>query len=555
MNRVLSKQLFSLIVIFVLASCGGDSSNDDQSAVGIPSPPAPIPDPEPKTKLTEIQASAFLNRATFGATRETIDALVASDVESWLEDQHEMPATLLLPYLQTLDVEDIRPNHRTQGWWFNAVNAPDQLRQRVAFALSEIFVASDRNGTLVNFQEGMADYYDMLVLNAFGNYRDLLEDVTLHPVMGVYLSMLGNEKPDLVNNIRPDENYAREVMQLFSIGLVELNSDGTEVTDGEGRGVPTYNQNVIEGFAHVFTGWTFAGSQFFRRPGQNPDFLSPMQAWQSFHDKGEKQLLNDVVVPANQNAEDDLAIALDNLFNHPNVGPFISYRLIQRLVTSNPSPAYVQRVAESFNNNGQGIRGDLWAVVKAILTDEEALNGAESLPNTFGKLREPLIRMAHQFRVTGAANAAGDIPFGQAINVIGQGPQSAPSVFNFFSPTYTQPGEISNANLVAPEFEITTANYLTGLNNSIIYFIYSLTSDDNPNRIELNLDTFIALADDHNALINELDVVYMAGQMSDSMRDALLDYLELIQSWAGAEMLVIEAMFLVLSSSEYAIQK
>ena len=550
--QIINIRVLSLVFMLGLTGCGGGSSEQSQPPVSNP-PPTPVP--EPKTELTEQQASAFLNRATFGATREEIDALSNSNVEDWLDLQYALPPTRLLPYLIALDVEPVRSNHRVQGWWLNAVKAPDQLRQRVAFALSEIFVVSDRNGFLNTYQALVADYYDMLALNAFGNYRDLLEQVTLHPAMGVYLSMLGNEKPDLANNIRPDENYAREIMQLFSIGLVELNIDGSEILDSEGRGIPTYDQDIIEGFAHVFTGWTFADAQSFRRPGRNIDLLSPMEPWQDFHDKGEKVLLNDVIVPADQSAEEDMAMALDNLFNHPNVGPFISFRLIQRLVTSNPSPAYIQRVAEVFNDNGEGVRGDLWAVVKAIMNDDEALFGAETMPDTFGKLREPLIRMAHQFRVTGAENAEGEIPFGTADFILGQAPQRSPSVFNFFSPDYQQPGVISDAELVAPEFEITTANYLTGMNNAVLYFIYTLDRENNQNRIFLNLDHFIALATDHSALIEEIDLVFMAGQMSDGMHDELVDYLDLIQDVVNAELLVKEAMYLVLTSSEYAIQK
>ena len=228
-------------------------------------------------------------------------------------------------------------------------------------------------GVLNNYPYGLASYYDTLSRNAFGNYRDLIEDVTLHPAMGVYLSMLGNEKPDAANNIRRDENYARELMQLFSIGLVELNLDGTVKTDTQGQPIPTYDQATIEAFAHVYTGWTFAGAPVFRGARATlTNQVIPMQLWQNFHDTGPKTLLNGFVVPAGQTGDQDLAMALDNIFNHDNVGPFLATRLIERLTTSNPSPQYVERVARVFNDNGQGIRGDLGAVVKAILLDAEA---------------------------------------------------------------------------------------------------------------------------------------------------------------------------------------
>jgi uncharacterized protein (DUF1800 family) len=544
--------VIGMLLLISLSACGGGSSSSEPEPPPVVVTPPPPIEP-PKTVLAPAEASAFLNRATFGATRGTIDALVTSNIEDWLEDQYNKPVTRLLPYVQSLDEDQVFPVDRVEGWWLNVVNGEDQLRQRLAFALSEIFVISDQNGFLFNNQEGVADYYDMLAENAFGNYRELLEDVTLHPAMGIYLSMLGNQKPDPVNNIRPDENYAREIMQLFSIGLVELNIDGSPILDADGKPVPTYNQDIIEGFAHVFTGWNFAGTVNFYRPPIN--FLEPMQPRENFHDKGEKQLINDIVVPAGQTAREDLAIALDALFNHPNVGPFMSYRLIQRLVTSNPSPGYIQRVAETFNDNGQGVRGDLWAVVKAILTDEEALEGYNTSPTTFGKLREPLIRMAHQFRVTGAKTAEGGIPFGFADFILGQSPQRSPSVFNFFSPDYQQPGEILEADLVAPEFEIATANNMTGMHNAVLYFLYVFTERNNDNRVYLELDDLVSLADDHTALLDELDLIYMAGQMTETMRAEIIDYLDFITPYVDAQTKVVETTFLILTSSEYAIQK
>ena len=230
-----------------------------------------------------------------------------------------------------------------------------------------------QQGALIEAPFSLASYYDLLVENAFGNYRDLIEDVTLHPAMGVYLSMLGNERPDPASNIRPDENYARELMQLFSIGLVELNGDGSARLDGQNQAIPTYDQSIIEGFAHVYTGWTYAGFANFEDAFRTPfNQVVPMQLYADFHDTGTKKVLNGVELPAGQTGAADLAAALDNIFDHPNVGPFIALRLIHRLVTSNPSPGYVERVAGVFNDNGSGIRGDLAAVVRTILLDDEA---------------------------------------------------------------------------------------------------------------------------------------------------------------------------------------
>jgi len=373
--------------------------------------------------------------------------------------------------------------------------------------------------------------------------------------MGVYLSMLGNQKPDPENNIRPDENYAREIMQLFSIGLVKLNLDGTVVTDGEGKPEASYNQSIIEGFAHVFTGWTFAGSSRFRWPEINE--LDPMEAWQEFHDTGEKILLNDFTVPAEQTAEQDLQMALDNIFQHQNVGPFISYRLIQRLVTSNPSPSYVSRVASIFNDNGQGVRGDLGAVVVAILTDQEAMNGFENNPVHFGKLREPLIRNAHLWRVFNASTINGTLPFGWPDYVYGQSPQRASSVFNYFQPEYQPSGEVADAGLVAPEFQIMTASNLTGMHNAMMGFIFWNNDDHNAsdNDILLDLTALTAIASDHSALLDELDLLFMAGQMTTEMKNEIVTYLDQYTGTDDYRSKVFEATILTITSNEYVIQK
>ena len=352
----------TLSLLMTLAGCGGGDSGG-----GNPPPPPP--------PITTAEAFQFLNQSTFGSTQAEAQNVINSGIEFWIDQQLLQIASLQLPHLRNAPPPQfpfqLQPD-RVDVWFRNVVNGNDQLRQRVAFALSEFMVVSQL-GALRNLPFALADYHDLLAINAFSNYRTLMAEVTLHPAMGVYLSMLGNEKPDAALNIRPDENYARELMQLMSIGLVELNLDGTIVRDAQNQPVPTYNQQVIEGFAHVYTGWNFAGAPSFDLARPNAfNQTAPMQLYPSHHDTGEKLLLNGVTLPAGQTGDQDLAAALDNIFNHPNVGPFVSIRLIQRLVTSNPSPSYVARVATVFNNNGQGVRGDLGAVVKAILMDEEA---------------------------------------------------------------------------------------------------------------------------------------------------------------------------------------
>ena len=443
------QSLTSLFLTLFLTACGSGNSGGGPA-------PAPAATPPP-AGISKADAYRFLNQATFGATEESAESLVDSGYEAWIDRQMQLPASRQLPHLKSLPVPAV-PNERQADridiWFRNAINGDDQLRQRVAFALSELFVVSEL-GALNDQPWSMADFYDLLSRHAFGNYRELLEAVTLHPAMGVYLSMLGNRKPDPARNIRPDENYAREVMQLFSIGLVTLNNDGTPVLDIDQQPVPTYDQAVIEGFAQVFTGWSYAGFPDMRVAYPTVENqVQPMQLYTDFHDSRAKTLLGGTELPAGQSGEQDLAAALDNLFSHPNVGPFISLRLIQRLTASNPSPAYIDRVAAAFNNNGTGVRGDLAAVIKAILLDPEA-RPASTL-DTDGKIKEPLLRLTQLWRNYNAAAASGRYYFPFAYVVLGQGPQQSPSVFNFFSPRFAPPGEIRDRRLTAPELQIAT---------------------------------------------------------------------------------------------------
>jgi uncharacterized protein (DUF1800 family) len=424
----------------------------------------------------------------------------------------------------------------------------------VAFALSEIMVVSQL-GALQARPFAVADYYDVLARNAFGNYRDLIEEVTLHPAMGVYLSMLGNRAPNPALNIRPDENYARELMQLFSIGLVELNIDGTERLDGNNQPIPTYDQEIIEGFAHVFTGWTWAGSPSFGS-GRVPvaSQYTPMELWPAFHDTGTKQLLT-VQLPAGQTGEQDLADALDDIFNHPNVGPFIAIRLIQRLTTSNPSPGYVRRVAQVFNNNGSGVRGDLGAVVRAILLDPEA---RPDMPMEIdGKLKEPLLRLTQLLKAYNATSASGRYPLGAAYVIFGQGPLQSPSVFNFFSPFYAPPGEIRNSSLVAPELEIATEYQNTFFTNYMFYQAFGLNHTNQnlePDDIYINFQEEMDVAADIDTLIDLVDGKLLGGGMSDTLRSEIAGMLARIPE-TDVAIRAAETIYFVTTSPEYAYQR
>ena len=544
MNRLLS---ITASLMLGLAGCGGGGN-------GTSSSPPPPPPPPPVTKAEAYQ---FLNQGSFGATEAEAQQVIDMRFEAWINDQMQKDASLQLPHLQGLPPPQFPFQlhaDRVDIWFRNSLYGEDQLRQRVAFALSEIMVVSQL-GALGNLPFAVADYYDVLAENAFGNYRDLLEEVTLHPAMGVYLSMLGNEKPDPDNNIRPDENYAREVMQLFSIGLVELNIDGTEKLD-EGRPIPTYSQEIIEGFAHVYTGWTWAGAPSFRQARPTPfNQVIPMQLYPGFHDTGTKTLLRGEVLPAGQSGEQDLGDALDNIFNHPNVGPFIAIRLIQRLVTSNPSPGYVRRVAEVFNNNGSGVRGDLGAVVKAILLDDEAQPALAM--EIDGKLKEPLLRLTQLWKAYNATSNSGRFPLNAAYILFGQGPLQSPSVFNFFSPFYAPPGEIRDSSLVAPELEIATEYQNTVFTNYMFYQVFALNhtngalADDD---IYINFEEEMAIADDVDALIDMVAGKLLAGQISDTLRQEIAGMLARVPETDTA-IRAAETIYFVVTSPEYAYQR
>ncbi|MEE9344964.1 MAG: DUF1800 family protein [Methylococcales bacterium] len=561
----------------------GNSTNPDPTPNPDPDP-TPEPDPNP-TNITpptpeEIAAARFLSQSTFGPTIDEIKQLaVSNDYEGWINQQLEKPISVnQLDALKNLHTHwcygnEVLGTELSAVWWNTVLNGDDQLRQRVAFALSEILVIS-KVGALDKRARGLADYYDVLIENAFGNYRDLLREVTLHPTMGIYLSMLRNEKANLEENIRPDENYARELLQLFSVGVNQLNLDGSIIKQTNGSPKPTYNQAIIEDFAKVFTGWNIDGINTWSTHFSQGDFTVPMTFWDDYHDsENEKHLLNNTVLPAGQLADQDLDDALDNVFKHPNVGPFIGKQLIQRLVTSNPSSAYIQRVAKVFNGNGgANERGDLKAVVKAILLDQEA-RAMHSASDNFGKLREPLLRLSHLRRAFGVIPVTHNQNCGRGDfqlytiaalqnvslkqhQAFGQDILHSPSVFNFFLPSYSPPGIVTNANLVAPEFQINTENTMVALTNAIGDEIQA--SGTSRGTTKIILDTETALAIEPNALLNHLNLLLLSGNMSPGLQGLLLELLEndvYPDSETGRANKTKDAIMLIVNSPDYLIQK
>lgn len=540
---------------------------------------------------SDAEAARFLAQATFGPTLEDIARLRQIGYSAWIDEQFAHPVSSQLAFLKNAAAragtgDEVRRDWRVDAWFVNALGGKDpivptlvhrdQLRQRVAFALSEIFVVSDATSDLLgNAPHGMTHYYDTLARDAFGNFRALLEDVTLHPVMGIYLSMMQNQKPDPANNIRPDENYAREVLQLFSVGLVRLHRDGTPMLGADGKPVPTYTQDTVKGFAHVFTGWTFSGCEamgyfdcYYYDSGA-PAWVTPMENQAAYHASAQSKQLLDYpgaalpggLLGAGGSGRGDLAAAIDNIHGHPNVGPFIGRQLIQRLVTSNPSPAYVGRVAAAFDDNGQGVRGDLRAVVRAILLDPEARDPAARPPH-FGKVREPLLRLTHLWRALGGRSRSGFLDeFWTLDGNLGQSPMYAASVFNFFSPFYSPMGEPSQNGLVAPELQLATDYMLPANESYLMRKIYD-SYVGNPNgigddEVAIDLGRDLPLAIQPAQLIERYNTLFLSGQMSAAMKQVLLERLNGMpaDTTAAKRERVQEALYLIVNSPEYLVQQ
>jgi uncharacterized protein (DUF1800 family) len=437
--------------------------------------------------------------------------------------------------------------------WHRLITASDQLRQRITLALSEFFVVSTTGVSSQWCQFAMAAYWDMLCNNAFGNFRQLLEAVTLSPAMGIYLSTRGNSKEDATTGRAPDENYAREVMQLFTIGLRELNVNGTAKTDGSGKPIDTYTQDTITNLARAFTGWDMdTTSSATTAPTQ---YGLPMRHVAARHSTLAASFLG-TTIPEGTAGTEALRIALDTLFNHPNVGPFFGGQLIQRLVTSNPSPAYVARVAAAFNNNGNGVRGDMKAVIRAVLLDAEARSDSTISQQYGGKLREPMLRFiqwARTFKATSAANTWKIYDLSDPASRLAQSPLRSPSVFNYFRPGYTPPNTaLANSGLVAPEFQITNEPTVAGYLNFMQSVIANGTADVTP-----NYNTELAQASNPATLVKRLNLLLAANQLSAATEARIVAAVESISTTNGTGALnrVRAAIMLVMACPEYLVQK
>lgn len=555
--------------------------------------------------LDILGSSRFLAHTTLGYTIDDIQAMTESNMIDWIDDQmeveasyHTIPTVEIIFQLYNACMEELGPECLLQfnlntamwryAWWDNIMNGDDKLRQRIALALSEILVISDKS-MLAQYPHGLANYYDILVKNAFGNYKDILREVTLNPSMGFYLSHINNPKTFPSLNIRPDENYAREIMQLFSIGLFELNNDGSRKTDPEtGLWIPTYDNDDIKGLAKVFTG--LSGSKWADESNTDPvtfgrrfsaySLVDPMAMYELWHEPGEKNIIGDYTIPSGQSGMEDIEDAINHLFNHPNVGPFLAYRLIQRLVKSNPSPEYIDRVASTFNDNGSGTRGDMGAMIKAILLDEEALDCYWTDDEKNGMLRSPILRLTQLLTGLKAETENGKFwnsgIFFEAFT--GQHPLGAQTVFNFYSPEYVPDAEFAYLDIVGPEYQIlnssTSSNYVNYMLVALMrdYFNGILDPNQRLDNIlnEAYLIPYIQDKDAYEAflsdplwldlsfspkeLVDYLDILLANGQLSEDTKDSIVESMEnsdIIDPINSA----FYAAFMVMIHPEYTIMK
>lgn len=550
-----------------------------------------------------FEASRFLAQTTFGANLDAIEDFKDNwEYERWIDSQFVKRLDLITPVVDDIWAEILSesddPDNEfgptalqfNYAWWTQNIGNEDLLRQRIAYALSQILVIS-YNSDLVNWAESVSSYYDVLLEHSFGNYRDLLMEVTLHPSMGYYLSHLNNPKTNIAANVNPDQNYAREIMQLFTIGLVQLNQNGTPMLDQNGNQIPTYNNDDVAELAKVFTGLMGGGLEDWVDWKSDVDFGDdigmidkelPMVMYQPQHETVSKTFLG-YTIPAGQPGMTDIQQAVDFLFNHPNTAPFVSYRLIQRLIKSNPSPAYVGRVAAAFANNGQGVRGDMKAVIKAILLDVEARSAEAMADPTHGKLREPMLRFAH------VANAMplyasrsrywnNGYDFYEATR---QHVMYSPSVFNFYLPDFRPVGDIASQNLVAPEFKLhntsSSITYINRVNGWVggvwfdqeqqqlnewgsLFWSWHGSEQYGEDYVRLVFSELEPIAEDSENVINELDKIFTHGQLSDETRQLMRTSLNGIY-WTWGNPIewrshrVRSALYLILNSPDYNIFK
>ncbi len=535
----------------------------------------------------ENAAARFLSQSTLGYNQVDISNIIEIGIEDWVENQLSLSGSFslknkIIEYHQI--VKDSLNNPASgagnrlwdYAWWQYLMTSPDALKQKVAFALSEMLVISELSG-FGNNAYALGTYYDVLLENAFGNYKDLLMDVTYRPSMGVYLTYLNNPKSNISLNQFPDENYARELMQLFTIGTVMLNNNGSIIVNNEGLPVPSYDNDDISEFSKIFTGLTWADRTQFNKSALNDtSYIANMVMWDSYHEPGVKNLLNGFQVPNRVpiDGDADIADAIDNLFNHQNIPPFVSKFLIQRMVTSNPSPQYIERVANAFINNGQGVRGDMKAIISAILLDPEAKSCQSGESLEYGMLREPFLRYVQIHKAFNAYTSSGN--FRNDMNYVyqytNQRPLASPSVFNFFQSDYQPIGPIESNGLVGPEFQITDAQTIAGYINGLYRWLingdiadeYDLFTGevdagyaDEISTLDISTEALLTNNDELHILLDRLNLILAQGRVSDQSINIIIDVLKEFPNASPTEQSdrVKLAIYLFMTSPEYLINR
>ncbi len=582
----------SAIASATLAACGGGGgATNAGSASSLVNPLTGTSGYSFPAALSDAEAARFLQASQFSSSTADIAAVRSGTYTEWLQKQFNPPAAQNAEtgwdWLQRrgyglVDNNDyfFRDYPAQFMIWQQLFASPDAMRKRLALALSEFFVVSLQSAEFTWRSHAFAHYWDLLVENAFGNFRKLLKDVTLNPAMGYFLNTKGNQKENPATGRIPDENYAREVMQLFTIGLYQLNLDGSVKLGGNGEKLETYTQTDVSGLARVFTGYDFDFSDGVRHPVDTYTIESwqyarkPMALTANRHSTLEARFLG-ATVPANTSGAAAMDTAIDTLFNHPNAGPFFCRQMIQRLVTSNPSTGYVGRVAAVFNNNGGGVRGDLKAVWSAILLDDEARNPQATSDIGFGKLREPMVRFiqwGRSFGLRSVANSWKMFDTSDAADSLGQSPLRAPSVFNFFRPGFVPPGTaMATLQATAPEFQLvnetTVGGYLNYMQRVIRDGIFC-PEPTVPQAAYVNYlpdvkaaySDEMALVNDASSLVRHLSLVMCAGQLTSATQNTMVSALNATpigSSSTEQQKLnrVYAAVLMVMACSEYLIQK
>lgn len=573
-HRVQAGQLtMEATLLASLAACGGGGGGAAQVPLSASSPsplPAPISPPSPTAPATPsvpavapatvADAGRFLAQATLGFTRADLTALVAGKYSDWIDTQFSIARTQ--GHYDWL----IANGYGSSGYinnsagldntiWRKLIGSNDPLRQRMVLALSEICVVSVLGINAQWRQFSVAAYLDILEANAFGNYRTLLQQISLSPAMGYYLTYRGNVKENPTTGSEPDENYARELMQLFTIGLLKIDADGSIQTNAGGASIESYTQSDVSGLARVFTGWNVNVSGL--TSPYPPDYQQrPMVSVAASYETSSKSFLGTTISPGTS-ASDSLTVALDTIFNHPNLPPFVSKQLIQHLVTSNPSPAYISRVSSVFLNNGSGVRGDMKAVIKAILLDFEARDPSTAASAVFGKLREPVVRFLNWARAFAATSPSGFWGVGDLSDPatrLGQSPMRSGSVFNFFRPGYVPPNTaLSAQGLTGPEFQITNESSVAGYVN----YMQRVISGTGAGDLAADYSSLLPLASNSASLLSEINQVLAASQLSIATLKILQVALDTIPAGtrAGALNRIYAALTLVMASPEYIVQK